>query len=611
VSNACCVVKKRKLMENKTVTCLAVCSDSGCLSGGGEAVRKALCEAISRKGIVDRVEVRSTGCFGFCEQGPIIIAKPDETFYVRAKPQDAEEIIERHVLNGQIVDRLLYRDPDSGTVTPTMQGMGFYGKQQRRILRRCGEIDPENMEHYLATDGYRAFEKALKTMTPEAVADEVERAGLRGRGGAGFPAGRKWRTARQSTGERKFVICNADEGDPGAFMNRSLLEGDPHSVLEGLILAGYAVGAQQGYVYIRSEYPRAVRKIEGAIRQAYEHGFLGKNICGAGFDFDVETRLGAGAFVCGEETALMQSIEGKRGNPIPRPPFPAEKGLWGCPTTINNVETLANVGPIILYGAEWLNSIGTETSKGTKTFALAGKVNNTGLIEVPLGISLREVIYEIGGGIQNGKAYKLVQIGGPSGGCVPAEHLDKPLDYESLRALGAMVGSGGLVVMDEDNCAVDVAHYFLSFIQAESCGKCPPCRLGTKQMLDILDRIREGEGSLQDLKTLENLAIVIRNGSLCGLGQTAPNPVLTTLRYFRAEYEAHVVEKRCPGRVCKPLITYSIQTDRCNGCTLCARACPAEAIIGSLKEPHAILIEKCLRCGACLDACNRGAVLVN
>jgi NADH:ubiquinone oxidoreductase subunit F (NADH-binding) len=394
-------------------------------------------------------------------------------------------------------------------------------------------------------------------------------------------------------------------------MNRSLLEGDPHAVLEGLILAGYAVGAQQGYVYIRSEYPRAVRKIQGAIRQAYERGFLGKNIYGAGFGFDVETRLGAGAFVCGEETALMQSIEGKRGNPVPRPPFPAEKGLWGCPTTINNVETLANVAPILLYGAEWLNTIGTETSKGTKTFALAGKVNNTGLIEVPLGLTLREVIYDIGGGIQNGKAFKLVQIGGPSGGCVPAEHLDKPLDYESLRALGAMVGSGGLVVMDEDNCAVDVAHYFLSFIQAESCGKCPPCRLGTKQMLAILDRIREGEGSLEDLNALEKLAIVIRNGSLCALGQTAPNPVLTTLRYFRQEYEAHVVEKRCPGRVCKSLITYSIQTDRCNGCTLCARACPAEAIIGSLKEPHVIRVEKCLRCGACLDACNRGAVMVN
>jgi NADH:ubiquinone oxidoreductase subunit F (NADH-binding)/(2Fe-2S) ferredoxin/NAD-dependent dihydropyrimidine dehydrogenase PreA subunit len=598
-------------MENNTVTCIAVCSDSGCLSGGGEAVRNALCDVIRRKGITERVEVRLTGCFGFCEQGPIIITRPDEIFYVRVKPKDAEEIIEQHVLNGQLVGRLLYRDPDTDTVIPTMQGMGFYGKQQRRILRRCGEIDPENLTHYLETDGYQALEKALKRMTPEAVADEVERAGLRGRGGAGFPAGRKWKIARKARGERKFVVCNADEGDPGAFMNRSLLEGDPHAVLEGLILAGYAVGAQQGYVYIRSEYPRAVRKIEGAIRQAYEHGFLGKNIFSTGFNFDVETRLGAGAFVCGEETALMQSIEGKRGNPMPRPPFPAEKGLWGCPTTINNVETLANAGPIVLYGAEWLYTIGTETSKGTKTFALAGKVNNTGLIEVPLGISLREVIYDIGGGIQNGKAFKLVQIGGPSGGCVPAEHLDKPLDYESLRALGAMVGSGGLVVMDEDNCAVDVAHYFLSFIQAESCGKCPPCRLGTKQMLGILDRIREGEGSLEDLSALEKLAIIIRNGSLCALGQTAPNPVLTTLRYFRQEYEAHVVDKRCPGRVCKSLITYSIQTDRCNGCTLCARACPAEAIVGSLKEPHVIQVEKCLRCGACLDACNRGAVMVN
>ncbi len=598
------------------INCIAVCSDSGCLSGGGEAVRTALVAALERKGLAQQVEVRATGCFGFCEQGPIIITRPDQTFYVRVKPQDADAIVTQHILGGKIIDRLLYRDA-AGVKLPTTEGMGFYAKQRRRILRRVGEIDPEQIDHYLATDGYRALEKALKTMTPESVADEVERSGLRGRGGAGFPTGRKWRMARiapsnsKEMAGRKFVICNADEGDPGAFMNRSLLEGDPHAVLEGLILAGYAVGAQQGYVYIRAEYPRAVRKIEKAIRQAYERGFLGKNILASGFDFDVETRLGAGAFVCGEETALLQSIEGRRGNPTPRPPFPAQKGLWGCPTTINNVETLANAAPIVLYGADWLNSTGTETSKGTKTFALAGKVRNTGLIEVPLGISLREVIYEIGGGIQNDKTFKLVQIGGPSGGCVPAEHIDKPLDYESLRALGAMVGSGGLVVMDEDNCAVDVAHYFLSFIQAESCGKCPPCRLGTLQMLHILDRIRQGEGEAEDLNRLLTLADAIQKGSLCGLGQTAPNPVLTTLRYFRHEYEAHVIEKRCPGRVCKSLITYSVQSDRCNGCTLCARACPAEAILGDLKQPHSIVIEKCLRCGACLDACNRDAILVN
>ncbi len=598
------------------INCIAVCSDSGCLSGGGEAVRTALVAALERKGLAQQVEVRATGCFGFCEQGPIIITRPDQTFYVRVKPQDADAIVTQHILGGKIIDRLLYRDA-AGAKLPTTEGMGFYAKQRRRILRRVGEIDPEQIDHYLATDGYRALEKALKTMTPESVADEVERSGLRGRGGAGFPTGRKWRMARiapsnsKEMAGRKFVICNADEGDPGAFMNRSLLEGDPHAVLEGLILAGYAVGAQQGYVYIRAEYPRAVRKIEKAIRQAYERGFLGKNILASGFDFDVETRLGAGAFVCGEETALLQSIEGRRGNPTPRPPFPAQKGLWGCPTTINNVETLANAAPIVLYGADWLNSTGTETSKGTKTFALAGKVRNTGLIEVPLGISLREVIYEIGGGIQNDKTFKLVQIGGPSGGCVPAEHIDKPLDYESLRALGAMVGSGGLVVMDEDNCAVDVAHYFLSFIQAESCGKCPPCRLGTLQMLHILDRIRQGEGEAEDLNRLLTLADAIQKGSLCGLGQTAPNPVLTTLRYFRHEYEAHVIEKRCPGRVCKSLITYSVQSDRCNGCTLCARACPAEAILGDLKQPHSIVIEKCLRCGACLDACNRDAILVN
>jgi len=598
-------------MPIQPINCIAVCSDSGCLSGGGEAVRQALQAALQKRGLANQVEVRATGCFGFCEQGPIIITRPDDTFYVRVRPQDVDEVVEKHVQNGQIVERLLYKDPISQQAVPTMQGMGFYTKQNRRVLRRCGEIDPERIESYIDTDGYKALAKALKSMTPDGVCDEVEHAGLRGRGGAGFPAGRKWRTARQSPGERKFVICNADEGDPGAFMNRSLLEGDPHAVLEGLILAGYAVGAQQGFVYIRSEYPRAVRKIANAIRQAYEHGFLGKDILGSGFNFEVATRLGSGAFVCGEETALMQSIEGKRGMPVPRPPFPAERGLWGYPTTINNVETLANVPAIVLYGAEWLNTIGTETSKGTKTFALAGKVKNTGLIEVPLGITLGEVIYEIGGGILNDKSFKLVQIGGPSGGCVPAEHLDKPLDYESLRALGAMVGSGGLVVMDEDNCAVDVAHYFLSFIQAESCGKCPPCRLGTLQMLHILDRIRDGEGELEDIEQLEKLADVIRRGSLCGLGQTAANPVLTTLRYFRDEYEAHVIEKRCPGRVCKSLITYSILTDRCNGCTLCARACPAEAIVGDLKQPHVIRVEKCLRCGVCLDSCNREAIMVS
>jgi NADH:ubiquinone oxidoreductase subunit F (NADH-binding) len=593
------------------INCISICSDSGCLSGGGEAVRQAVCAALAARGLAEQVEVRATGCFGFCEQGPILITRPDDTFYVRVKPKDAEAIVDQHIVGGQVVERLLFKDPASGQIIPTSAGMSFYARQQRRVLRRVGEIDPESIEHYLATDGYQALEKALKELTPESMAAEVERSGLRGRGGAGFPAGTKWRLARQAKGERKFVICNADEGDPGAFMNRSLLEGDPHAVLEGLILAGYAVGAQQGYVYIRAEYPRAVRKIQGAIRQAYEAGFLGRDILGTGFNFDVETRLGAGAFVCGEETALLQSIEGKRGMPIPRPPFPAEKGLWGCPTTVNNVETLANVPAIVLYGAEWLSAVGTEKSKGTKTFALAGKVNNTGLIEIPLGTTLRQVIEEIGGGVLGGKQFKMAQIGGPSGGCIPAEHLDTPIDYESLRSLGAIMGSGGLVVMDEDNCAVDVAHYFLSFIQAESCGKCPPCRLGTKQMLGILERIREGEGEPGDIAALEKLAGVIQKGSLCALGQTAPNPVMTTLRYFRHEYEAHVNEKRCPGRVCKALITYSIEADNCNGCTLCARACPSDAIMGSLREPHHILFEKCIRCGACLDACNQDAVRVN
>ncbi len=588
-------------------TRIAVCSDSGCISGGGKAVQNALCAALDQNGLAEKVQVVATGCFGFCEQGPIVILDPGGTFYARVKPSDAKDIVVQHVQGGQVVERLLYRDPTTRAPLHTRAEMNFYKKQMRRVLHRCGEIDPEDIEAYLATDGYRALEKAL-IMTPEAVCDLVERAGLRGRGGAGFPTGRKWRVARQAPGTLKYVICNADEGDPGAFMNRSLLEGDPHAMLEGLTIAGYAVGAKQGFIYIRAEYPLAVRTVEWAIRESREHHFLGQNILGQGFDFDIQVRLGAGAFVCGEETALIQSIEGHRGSPVPRPPFPAERGLWGCPTTINNVESLAQVPLILLNGADWFASVGTPTNRGTKTFALAGKVNNTGLIEVPLGITLREVVYEIGGGIQKGKQFKLAQIGGPSGGCIPAEHLDTPLDYESLKALGGMVGSGGLVVMDEDNCVVDIAHYFLSFIQAESCGKCPPCRIGTRQMLSSLERIRDGEGEPEDLDRLEKLSHTIARGSLCGLGVSASNPVTTTLRYFRKEYEAHVLDKRCPGRVCKSLITYRVVEDKCNGCTLCLRACPSDAVVGSLKQPHAILADKCIRCGACYEVCNRGAI---
>jgi NADH-quinone oxidoreductase subunit F len=598
------------MSEVLPVTRIRVCSDSGCLSGGGEDVRQALADALARHGLASQVEVRNVGCPGFCEQGPIIMLDPDDTFYVRVKEEDAGEIVERHVLGREPVDRLLYRDPATGVSFHRSQDIGFYGKQLRRVLWRCGVIDPENIDHYVLAEGYQALEKAVRTLSPEDVLAELERSNLRGRGGAGFPIARKWRTARESKGEKKYVICNADEGDPGAFMNRSLMEGDPHAVLEGLALAGYAVGASQGYVYLRAEYPRAVRKIERAIQQARAHGFLGKNILGTGFHFDIETRLGAGAFVCGEETALLQSIEGKRGMPVSRPPFPAEHGLWGYPTTINNVETLANVPAILRHGAEWFASAGTAGSKGTKTFALAGKVKNTGLIEVPLGTTLREVVFDIGGGILDDGKFKLVQIGGPSGGCLAVDHLDTPLDYEALRALGAMVGSGGLVVMDEANCAVDTAHYFLSFIQAESCGKCPPCRIGTRQMLEILERLRSGEGEAEDIARLESLALTIQRGSLCGLGQTAPNPVLTTLRFFRAEYEAHAVEKRCPALACKGLISYSIRAEECNGCTICARSCPAEAIVGSLKQPHVVLQEKCLRCGACLDACRQDAIYV-
>src|SRR5208282_6696317 len=603
---------------NNAINCLdrrwiAVCMGTGCMSSASTELREALHEELAKHNLNGLVEVRRTGCFGFCEQGPILVVHPGETFYTRVKRQDVRMIVEEHILGGRPVERLLYHDPSRAATSAIAQSwhkINFYSKQRRIVLHNCGIIDPENIDHYLANDGYRALRRAVTEMDPEGVIEVVSKAGLRGRGGAGFPTGRKWATARQTSSAVKYVICNADEGDPGAFMNRSLLEGDPHSMLEGLTIAGYAVGAKRGFVYVRAEYPLAVERVQKAIQASRERGLLGKDIFQTGFDFDIEICLGAGAFVCGEETALLQSIEGQRGMPRPRPPFPAEKGLWGHPTTINNVETLAWVPLIIRHGWEWFSAIGTETSKGTKTFALTGKINNTGLVEVPMGTTLHDLIFDIGGGILDNKKFKAVQIGGPSGGCLPAECLDTPIDYESLQAAGSIMGSGGIVVMDERNCVVDIAHYFLSFTQAESCGKCPPCRVGTKRMLEILERIQAGRGGLKDVELLENLAKTVKAGSLCGLGQTAPNPVLTTIRYFRDEYLAHIIEQRCPAAVCRELITYEI-TDACNGCTLCARVCPNNAIIGVRKQKHAIDPKACIRCGACYESCNYNAIILH
>jgi len=589
---------------------IAVCMGTGCTSSASTELHKALREQLDSHNLNGQVEVRRTGCFGFCEQGPIVVVYPGETFYTRVKPQDAKAIVEQHILGGQRLDRLLFHDPATNAVAESWHKMSFYGKQKRVVLQNCGIIDPENIDHYLAKEGYLGLHKAVTEMTPQQVIEVVSKSGLRGRGGAGFPTGSKWATARQAPGTSKYVICNADEGDPGAFMNRSLLEGDPHCMLEGLAIAGYAVGAKQGFVYVRAEYPLAVERIQKAIQASRERGLLGPSIFGSDFDFNIEIRLGAGAFVCGEETALMQSIEGRRGMPKPRPPYPAQKGLWGQPTTINNVETLAWVPLIIRQGSEWYANIGTNTSKGNKTFALTGKVNNTGLVEVPMGTTLRELVFDIGGGIRDNRKFKAVQVGGPSGGCLPAEYLDTPIDYESLQAAGSMMGSGGMVVMDERNCAVDIAHYFLSFTQAESCGKCPPCRAGTKRMLEILERIKLGQGEPDDVDRLEKLANTVKIGSLCGLGQTAPNPVLTTIRYFRDEYMAHITEHRCPAAACQALITYEI-IDACNGCTLCARLCPSNAISGERKQKHVIDTKACIRCGVCYDSCNYNAIIVH
>ena len=552
-----------------------------------------------------------TGCFGLCALGPIMIVYPEGTFYSMVKEEDIAEIVSEHLLKGRIVTRLVYDETVAENEIKSLKETDFYKKQHRIALRNCGVINPECIDEYIGRNGYEALGKVLKTMTPDDVIQVILDSGLRGRGGGGFPTGKKWQLARNlvKDADQKYVCCNADEGDPGAFMDRSVLEGDPHVVIEAMAIAGYAIGATQGYIYIRAEYPIAVQRLQIAINQAREYGLLGKNIFDSGFDFDLDIRLGAGAFVCGEETALMTSIEGNRGEPRPRPPFPAESGLFKKPTVLNNVETYANIPQIILNGADWFASMGTEKSKGTKVFALGGKIHNTGLVEVPMGTTLREVIYEIGGGIPNGKAFKAAQTGGPSGGCIPAEHLDIPIDYDNLIAIGSMMGSGGLIVMDEDNCMVDIAKFFLQFTVDESCGKCTPCRIGTKRLYEMLEKITSGNATMEDLDKMEKLCYYIKNNSLCGLGQTAPNPVLSTLRYFKDEYIAHVKDKKCPAGVCQDLLTYKIIDLKCKGCTACARGCPVGAISGTVKQPHSIDTAKCIKCGACMAKCKFGAII--
>ena len=586
-----------------------VCGGTGCASCDSEKIIQKLKEALLNFDLQNEVSVVQTGCHGLCAKGPIMVVYPDAVTYSQVSLSDIPEIVEEHLLKGRIVERLVYTESAMDDKLASLNETAFYRKQKRVALRNCGVINPESIDEYIGTDGYEALGRVLTEMTPDEVIQTILDSGLRGRGGAGFPTGLKWRFASGNRGNvQKYVCCNADEGDPGAFMDRSVLEGDPHVVLEAMAIAGYAIGANQGYIYVRAEYPIAVQRLKIAIQQAREYGLLGKDIFGTGFDFDIDIRLGAGAFVCGEETALMTSIEGNRGEPRPRPPFPAVKGLFESPTILNNVETYANIPRIILNGAEWFASMGTEKSKGTKVFALGGKINNTGLVEIPMGTTLRTVIDEIGGGIPNGKKFKAAQTGGPSGGCIPAEHFDIPIDYDNLIAIGSMMGSGGLIVMDEDNCMVDIAKFFLEFTVDESCGKCTPCRIGTKRMYEILDKITKGQGTMEDIDKLEELAYYIKNNALCGLGQTAPNPVLSTLRYFRDEYEAHVKEKRCPAGVCKDLLQYTIDPEKCKGCTKCARNCPTRAITGNVKEVHVIDQDKCIKCGACLDNCSFDAI---
>ena len=592
-------------------TTVLVCGGTGCTSSSSPKIIKEFNDQIAAKGLSEEVKVIQTGCFGLCALGPIVIVYPEGAFYSAVQVEDVEEIVTEHLVNGNIVTRLLYEETVQEDSIKSLNETNFYKKQMRIALRNCGVINPENIDEYIALDGYKALSKVLTEMTPEQVIDVIKDSGLRGRGGGGFPTGIKWMLAAKSPNViGKYVCCNADEGDPGAFMDRSVLEGDPHAVIEAMAIAAYAINAEQGYIYIRAEYPIAVKRLQIAIDQAREYGLLGNGIFGTDFNFDLEIRLGAGAFVCGEETALMTSIEGMRGEPRPRPPFPAVKGLWEKPTLLNNVETYANIPQIILNGAEWFTSIGTEKSKGTKVFALGGKIHNTGLVEVPMGTTLREIIEEIGGGIPKGKKFKAAQTGGPSGGCIPASLMDVAIDYDSLIQIGSMMGSGGLIVMDEDNCMVDIAKFFLEFTVDESCGKCTPCRIGTKRMLEILERITKGNGTLEDLDKLEQLAYSIKESALCGLGQTAPNPVLSTLRYFRHEYEAHVVDKKCPAGVCKALVSYKIVADKCKGCSLCARQCPVGAISGEIKSPFTIDTSKCIKCGACIEKCKFGAIIV-
>ena len=589
---------------------ILVCGGTGCHASESNLIVKLFSEQIAAHGMEDKISAEITGCFGFCEKGPIVKVYPENVFYVHVKPSDVAEIFEEHLLKGQKVKRLLYEDPQLKEKIETSEHISFYSLQHRVALRNCGLINPEKIEEYLGVRGYQALSRAL-SMSQQEVIEEMKNSGLRGRGGAGFLTGRKWEFANKYKSDEKFVICNADEGDPGAFMDRSIMEGDSHSVIEGMAIAGYAIGASQGYVYIRAEYPLAVERLQIAIDQARQLGLLGKNILQSGFDFDVSVRLGAGAFVCGEETALIHSLEGLRGEPFTKPPFPAESGLWEKPTIVNNVETLANVPAVFLDGAENFGSIGTKTSKGTKVFALAGKVNNVGLVEVPMGTTLREIIFHIGGGIKDGKEFKAAQTGGPSGGCLPAQFLDTPIDYESLASVGSMMGSGGMIIMSDHDCMVNLARFYMDFIVEESCGRCVPCRIGNKRMLEILTEITEGRGKIEDLRELKTLAETIMDTSLCGLGQTAPNPVLSTLKYFMDEYEAHIIDHRCPAGTCQHLLRYEIIPEKCIGCTSCARGCPVNCISGSVKQVHIIDQTKCIKCGACLTRCKFNAVVRN
>ncbi|MCG2675770.1 NADH-quinone oxidoreductase subunit NuoF [bacterium] len=607
------LAKAKKLIQSRydpQKTCVTVCCGTGCIASGARDVAEAFKKEIDKKGLRPRMNLRITGCHGFCEKGPLIVIYPRKIFYQRVRVEDVKEIISQTILEKKIIDRLLYVDPMTGKKIICEDDIPFYKKQKRLIFGNNGMIDPTKINYYIALDGYTALAKVLYKMNPQQVIDEIKRSGLRGRGGAGFPTGVKWALCRRQKEKPKYIICNADEGDPGAFMDRSLLEGNPHSVLEGMIIGAYAIGAEEGYIYVRNEYPLAIKHLQIALKQAQEWGLLGKNILGTNFSFRIKINRGAGAFVCGEESALIASIEGRIGEPQPRPPFPAESGLWEKPTNINNVKTWANVPLIINRGAKWYSKIGTKTSKGTMIFSLVGKINNTGLVEVPMGISLRKMVYEIGGGIPNGKRFKAIQTGGPSGGCIPARLIDLPVDYEKLTEAGSMMGSGGMVVMDEDTCMVNVAKYFLSFTRDESCGKCTPCREGIKRMYEILDDITKGRGKESDLKLLKELAEIVKDSSLCGLGQTAPNPVLTTLKYFRDEYLAHIRDRRCPASVCQNLIRYSVIKENCIGCQVCNKVCPTKAISGKKKEPQKIDQKKCIKCGACFEACKFEAIRV-